>query len=446
MTEQARGHWLTKFVILAVLLSLTSITTGCTLNRPSPIPPNSPTPTTPNSPISSFAYQVRVQTESTNNHIRRAHVTIEVRGKAPLDDFTDVNGLARLFIPTEYVNQPGVLLVEASGYQRHRQHIDLIKDTLPDVVQLEASPTPLPPKVSNIAISPTNTPTPSPTPTNTPTYTPTPTSTNTVTPTNTPIPTPTYTVTHTPTPIPNIHFIDKDINFRKGPGTNYPIIGFLSVGTEVEILGRNNTGNWFFVSLETSSKGWISDLAFRESIVLASVPVQTSPPTPTFTPTPILISAPILIAPENAAKIDETRPDLIWIWDEDITQDDNFYFEVKTWLNDKKDPIDVAWVRYPCYRYDEVIEGGEGQVWEFRWNVIVVKGIPGEPKQWSPVESCGQWPSVSVWNPGLITQTITISEISEKRLIKVIIGSSAIPGVPPGGKDDDDGDDGPSRN
>lgn len=292
-------------------------------------------------------------------------------------------------------------------------------------------------------LTPTNTPTPVlPNP---PSRTPTPTPTDTSLPTNTPMSTPTHTVTHTPTPMPKIHFIDKDINFRKGPGTNYPIIGFLSVGTEVEILGRNNAGDWFFVSLETSSKGWISDLAFRELIVLADVPVQTPPPTPTFTPIPTPVSAPILIAPENAAEFVETRPDLIWIWDGDIIQDDNFYFEVKTWLNDKKDPIDVAWVRYPCYRYDEVIEGVEDQVWEFRWNVIVVKGIPGEPKSWSPVEPCGQWSTVPVWDPGLITQTVAISEISEKRLIKVIIGPSATLGVPPGGEDDDDDNGGPGR-
>jgi hypothetical protein len=87
-----------------------------------------------------FAYQVRVQSRDTDEAIPNAEVTIMVGGKAPLDDITDSNGLARIFIDSFYIGQPGELIVEARGYETHRQHIDLKKDALPDVVVLVPTP------------------------------------------------------------------------------------------------------------------------------------------------------------------------------------------------------------------------------------------------------------------------------------------------------------------
>jgi hypothetical protein len=88
----------------------------------------------------SFDYQVRVQAKDTGEYVQGAKVTIEVGGKAPLDDITDSSGLARIFVPSSHVDHPGVLRVEATGYERYKQHIDLTKDTLPDIVRLEPAP------------------------------------------------------------------------------------------------------------------------------------------------------------------------------------------------------------------------------------------------------------------------------------------------------------------
>jgi len=88
---------------------------------------------------------------------------IEVRGEeapAPLDDITDIYGLARIFIPSSYANCPGVLIVEAAGYEKHRQHIDLTMDALPDVVQLKPAPT----TTSTLTMPLTSTPVLSPIP------------------------------------------------------------------------------------------------------------------------------------------------------------------------------------------------------------------------------------------------------------------------------------------
>jgi hypothetical protein len=126
------------------------------------------------------------------------------------------------------------------------------------------------------------------------------------------------------------------------------------------------------------------------------------------------------------------RPDLIWVWVGDMTQFPDYYFEVTIWLVGQKQPIDVAWARYPCYRYDQVPEGREGQTWEFRWSATIVEGIPGEPKDWSPVQSCGTWENaIDVWNPGTITRRIT--EVSEQRSVKVDVINPIGEPCPPGG-------------
>ncbi|GAB4537070.1 MAG: hypothetical protein Kow0063_23340 [Anaerolineae bacterium] len=84
-----------------------------------------------------FSYQVRVQSKDTGKEIMGAEVTIDVGGKAPLDDVTDSKGVARIFVSSSYMGKPGLLIVEAKGYKKHTQKIDLIKDALPDIVQLE---------------------------------------------------------------------------------------------------------------------------------------------------------------------------------------------------------------------------------------------------------------------------------------------------------------------
>ena len=87
-----------------------------------------------------FAYLVRVQARDTSGAIPNAEVTIEVGGKAPLDDITDSNGFVRIDIPSSHAGQRGRLIVEATGYRKYTQEIDLKKDALPDVVMLAPAP------------------------------------------------------------------------------------------------------------------------------------------------------------------------------------------------------------------------------------------------------------------------------------------------------------------
>lgn len=150
----------------------------------------------------------------------------------------------------------------------------------------------------------------SPTPTETaPTSTPTPAGpTETPTPTHTPVPE--KSPTPTPTQKVGAKATVKDtssLRIRGGPGTEYPIFGALGEGDTVEILGRNEEGDWLYVRLPDGYEedtGWISAKYVEttvkvEKIALAeatpSSPPSTSPPVEEPTPTPTEVSAP---APE----------------------------------------------------------------------------------------------------------------------------------------------------
>lgn len=83
-----------------------------------------------------FTYEVHVVSVAGEN-LPEAHVMIQVAGKAPLDEVTDVNGFARFFIESSYAREPARLIVEKEGFHPHTQEIDLYPDRLPDRIPLE---------------------------------------------------------------------------------------------------------------------------------------------------------------------------------------------------------------------------------------------------------------------------------------------------------------------
>jgi hypothetical protein len=101
--------------------------------------PTRPEPTRP--PLSqTFQYSVKVQAKETGEDIPNVRVIIEVIGQAPLDEVTDSNGFARVFIDANRAGQPGRLIVQATGYKKYTQNIDLLEDMLPEIIQLEEPP------------------------------------------------------------------------------------------------------------------------------------------------------------------------------------------------------------------------------------------------------------------------------------------------------------------
>jgi uncharacterized protein YgiM (DUF1202 family) len=130
--------------------------------------------------------------------------------------------------------------------------------------------------------------TPHPTATNTPAPTATSTLTETSLPTDTPpppLPTETPTElppTETPTPEvlkPVVTASEGDVNIRNGPSTDYEIVGTLSTGESLEIVGRNADSSWWQVSTP-SGLAWVAASVVTASNVDDSIPVVEAPPPP----------------------------------------------------------------------------------------------------------------------------------------------------------------------
>lgn len=90
-------------------------------------------------PEAHFEYQVRVQEKGGKANLSSAQVRIEVSSQAPLTAVTDNNGTARIFIDSSIEGKPARLIVEASGFENYEKNIDLQKELLPTIIQLEPS-------------------------------------------------------------------------------------------------------------------------------------------------------------------------------------------------------------------------------------------------------------------------------------------------------------------
>ncbi|MCB0193151.1 MAG: hypothetical protein KDJ65_14500, partial [Anaerolineae bacterium] len=102
------------------------------------------------------------------------------------------------------------------------------------------------------------------------------------TPTTTPE-TPTATVPSTP----SLTAL-TDLNVRGGPEITYDLLGLLPSGTNAEIVGRDETRQWWQIRFAPSPTGlgWVSsDPGFSKTVNVDNVPVAVAPPTPTGTPT-----------------------------------------------------------------------------------------------------------------------------------------------------------------
>ena len=105
--------------------------------------------------------------------------------------------------------------------------------------------------------------------------------------------------TDTPTPTSGpvdpgkpIGTVRTDLNVRAGPSTQYAVIGLLSAGTVVDIVGQTVDGSWWYIIYNPApdQRGWIS-ADFAPSDNAEGVPVVNTPtPLPTDTPTPTATS------------------------------------------------------------------------------------------------------------------------------------------------------------
>ena len=96
---------------------------------------------------------------------------------------------------------------------------------------------------------------------------------------------------------------DSAANLRGGPGTSYPMIGQMAAGKEVDIIGRNGSGDWWRIAWDGAGQAWVAGLVVRvlgpiDTVAVAKdIPVlptrppaspapPTQPPAPTAPPKP----------------------------------------------------------------------------------------------------------------------------------------------------------------
>jgi uncharacterized protein YraI len=105
-------------------------------------------------------------------------------------------------------------------------------------------------------------------------------------PTPTPMPEPTDTPEVNQPPV--VTAGESDINMRNGPGTDYDIVGTLSAGKSLEIVGRNSDSSWWQVSAP-DGLCWVAAGVTTVSNVDDSIPVVEAPPVPTLTEPPLMV-------------------------------------------------------------------------------------------------------------------------------------------------------------
>jgi hypothetical protein len=165
---------------------------------------------------------------------------------------------------------------------------------LGDLIATEPVPPPTPsitPKPTFTA-TPPETPTPIVAPSNTPTLAPTPTFTPAEpTATDTPAePTPTFTPEASPTSEGARLIIDNPtLNVRRGPGTNYGILGQARDGERYDVTGRNAQSSWWQIDYN-GQDGWVSGsyviLEGDPGAVAVAANIPAPPPTATPVPPP----------------------------------------------------------------------------------------------------------------------------------------------------------------
>ena len=119
-----------------------------------------------------------------------------------------------------------------------------------------------------------------------------------VLPSETPMPAATEAPTETPlppeSPTPGVPMVSVsvDTNCRYGPGKTYDQLGFLTVGEQTEVIARDPSGYYWYVSNPDRPGGycWLWGEYATATGDTATLPIFTPPPspTPTFTSTPTI--------------------------------------------------------------------------------------------------------------------------------------------------------------
>ncbi|MEZ4582687.1 MAG: SH3 domain-containing protein, partial [Caldilineaceae bacterium] len=98
--------------------------------------------------------------------------------------------------------------------------------------------------------------------------------------TPTPEPAPEPTATPTPEAKPQFVVTQDIVNVRQGPGTTYGIVGSVNNGTPLDIIGKNEAGDWWQICCVNGEPGWIFGQLGSASDTETVAVAQNIPPAP----------------------------------------------------------------------------------------------------------------------------------------------------------------------
>lgn len=117
---------------------------------------------------------------------------------------------------------------------------------------------------------------------------------------------PTATPTRTPTITPVLVEAIGEANLRTGPGLNFELVGTLTAGNPVPLIGRSVRFPWLLVAWEDAPDGqaWVFEQLVRVIGDITTVPIVEEPEPPTVDPTQeaIQATAAVLLQTPGAAE------------------------------------------------------------------------------------------------------------------------------------------------
>jgi CRP-like cAMP-binding protein/uncharacterized protein YraI len=99
-------------------------------------------------------------------------------------------------------------------------------------------------------------------------------------PTVMPSPTVPSEATAAPTPVPEITVpilsstTGGGLRMRSGPATDYRVVLLLAEGQEVSVLGRDETGEWLKISLDSGEEGWVAAEFIDLGVDVEALPIE----------------------------------------------------------------------------------------------------------------------------------------------------------------------------
>jgi len=103
------------------------------------------------------------------------------------------------------------------------------------------------------------------------------------TPTARPLPTVPPEPTAAPTSAPSVtvpipaRTTGGGLRMRSGPGTDYEVLDRLTEGQEIDVMGRDETGEWLRISLDSGEEGWVAAEFVDVGVPVEALPMVSGP-------------------------------------------------------------------------------------------------------------------------------------------------------------------------